>query len=68
MNPNKYRAFGFKAPSHIWANVEDGIRYFRMMVGKSPKGSSPQIQEDLDLSKDATWHTQRGEGEKLRDE
>ena len=66
--PNKYRAFGFKPPSHIWANVEDGIRYFKMMVGKPPKGSSPQVQEEMDLNKDTTWHTKKGEGEKLRDD
>ena len=66
--PNKYRAFGYKPPKHLWASVEDGIRYFRMMVGKAPKGSSPQIQEDLDLNKDATWHTKKGEGEKLRND
>ena len=64
--PNKHRAYGFEAPSHIWANVEDGIRYFRMMVGKPPKGSSPQVQQDLGLNEDATWHTKKGEGEKLR--
>lgn len=52
--PNKYRAFGYQPPSHIWANVEDGLRYFKMMVGKAPKGSSPQIQEEMDLNKDAT--------------
>lgn len=66
--PNKYRAFGYKPPKHLWASVEDGIRYFRMMVGKAPKGSSPQIQDDLDLNNDATWHTKKGEGEKLRDD
>jgi hypothetical protein len=65
--PNRYRAFGYEPPSHIWANVEDGIRYFRMMVGKPPKGSSPQIQQELDLNADATWHPKKGEGEKLRD-
>lgn len=64
----KYRAYGFKAPKHIWANVEDGIRYFRMMVGKAPKGSSPHIQEEMDLNKDATRHTKKGEGEKLRND
>ena len=66
--PNKYRAFGFNPPSHIWANAEDGIRYFRMMVGKAPKGSSPRSQHELDLNKDATWQPKKGEGEKLRDE
>ena len=65
--PNKHRAFGFKPPRHLWANVEDGIRYFRMMVGKPPEGSSPLIQQKLGLNKDATWHTKKGEGKKLRD-
>jgi hypothetical protein len=66
--PNKYRAFGYKPPKHIWASVEDGIRYFRMMVGKPTKGSSPQIQQDLNLNKDATLSTKKGEGEKLRND
>jgi multimeric flavodoxin WrbA len=64
--PNKYRAYGFNPPKHIWANVQDGYRYFTMMIGKAPKGSSPRIQEDLGLNKDATWHTKQGEGKKLR--
>ncbi len=38
-----------------------------MMVGKPPKKSSPKIQQELGLNKDATWHTKKGEGEKLRD-
>src|SRR5687767_3194111 len=68
VTPNKYRAFGFEAPKHIWANVKDGIRYFKMMVGQAPKYSSPRIQEELDLNKDATLQTKKGEGEKLRDD
>lgn len=52
--------------SHLWADVEDGIRYFEMMAGKAPEGSSPKIQDDLNLNKDATWHTKKGEEEKLR--
>ena len=68
ISPGKYRAFGYEPPGHIWANVEDGIRYFRMMVGKPAKGSSPQIQQDLDLNKDATWNTKKGEGDKLRND
>ncbi len=65
--PNKYRAFGYQPPSHIWANVEDGLRYFKMMVGKAPEGSSPQRQEEMNLNKDATWHTKESEGSKLRE-
>lgn len=65
--PNKYRAFGFRPPRHIWASVRDGIRYFQMMVGHPPKGSSPQVQQDLGLNKDATMHPKLGEGKKLRE-
>jgi len=68
IQPGKYRAYGYKPPKHIWASVKDGIRYFEMMVGKPPKGSSPKIQQDLGLNKDATWHTKKGEGKKLRND
>jgi len=64
---NKYRAYGYTAPTHFWANVQDGLRYFKMMVGKAPANSSPKIQDELGLNKDAIWHTKKGEGEKLRD-
>ncbi len=64
--PGKHRAYGYKPPKHIWANVKDGIRYFRMMVENPPKGSSPKIQQELDLNKDDTWQTKKGEGYKLR--
>ena len=65
--PNKYRAYGFKAPGHRWANIEDGIRYFRMMICKAPENSSPAKQEKLHLIQDAGFHPKKGEGEKLRD-
>ncbi len=68
VKPGKYRAYGFEPPQNMWANVQDGIRYVRMMVGKAPKGSSPRIQHDLNLNKDATWHSKKGEGEKLRND
>jgi hypothetical protein len=68
VQPNKYRAYGYKSPGHFWANIEDGIRYFKMMVGKAPEGSSPRVQEDLGLNKDAIMHTKKGEGKKLRDD
>jgi multimeric flavodoxin WrbA len=65
--PNKYRAYGHQPPNHFLANLKDGIRYVRMMVGHAPEGSSPAVQENLDLNKDATWRPKKGEGEKLRD-
>jgi hypothetical protein len=63
---NQYRAYGFKAPGHFKANIQDGIRYVRMMMGRAPAGSSPKVQEDLGLNQDATWSTRKGEGAKLR--
>jgi hypothetical protein len=37
-----------------------------MMIGIQQKNSSPQIQQDLDLNKDATWHNKNAEGKKLK--
>lgn len=68
VQPNQYRAYGYQPPAHKWANVKDGIRYFEMMVGKAPKGSSPKIQQKLGLNKDVTFHTKEGEGKKLRED
>jgi hypothetical protein len=67
VHPNKYRAFGFKPPTHYLANIKDGLRYVRMMAGKAPKGSSPDVQERQGLNHDATWHPKKGEGKKLRE-
>ena len=66
VKPNKYRAYGFQPPSHFLASIQDGIRYFRMMIGKAPEQSSLAKQHQLKLSKDATWQTKKSEGEKLR--
>jgi hypothetical protein len=66
--PNRYRAYGYKAPGHAWASMKDGIRYVRMMAGHPPRGSSPRTQQELGLNDDATWHTKKGEGEKLRND
>jgi hypothetical protein len=67
VHPGRYRAHGFKAPSHFKANIQDGIRYVRMMVGNPPAGSSPAHQQDLGLNKDSTWHPKKSEGDKLRE-
>lgn len=65
--PNKYRAFGYDPPKHFWAHIRDGFRYVRMMLGKAPKGSSPHIQHELRLNRDATLQPKKGEGQKLRE-
>lgn len=67
VEPGRYRAYGFKAPGHFLANIEDGIRYFRLMAGRAPEGSSPRQQEELGLNQDAGFHPKKSEGEKLRD-
>ena len=67
VQPGRYRAYGFKAPGHFLANIQDGIRYLRLMAGKAPAGSSPLEQEQLGLNKDTGLHPKKSEGEKLRD-
>ncbi len=44
------------------------MRYFPMMVGKAPKDSSPKVQDDLNLNKDATWHILKKSKEKIKDD
>ena len=61
VHPNKYRAYGHTPPSHHWADVKDGIKYFRMMIGNP-------VEIHLLQFNNATWHPKKGEGEKLRDE
>ena len=43
------------------------IRYFKMMVVNHQR-FLPHVQQELDLNKDDTWRTKKGEGEKLRDD
>lgn len=62
-----FRAFGYEAPSHKWADAKLKWRGIRMGVGKALAGSSPRIQEDLGLNKDAALNTHKSEGEKLRE-
>lgn len=64
---NRYRAFGYEPPAHTWNELKLGWKYFRMMIGKPVKGSSPREQQHLKLNKDATWHPKKNEGEKLRE-
>jgi hypothetical protein len=65
-HPGRYRAYGYHAPGHIWRDLKLGWRYLLLMIGKGPKYSSPRIQHERGLNKDATLHPKMGEGEKLR--
>jgi hypothetical protein len=68
VTPNAYRAYGHTPPSHYWADVKDGMRYFRMMTGIPKAGTSPELQDKLGLNRDSTLSPKKGEGQKLRDE
>jgi len=67
VEPGRWRAFGYEAPGHRWADVKLKWRGLRMSTGHAPDGSSPAEQERLGLNDDATLHTMRSEGEKLRE-
>lgn len=67
VEPGKYRAYGYKAPGHRWADVKLTWRGARMGMGKPPAGSSPARQQELGLNQDATLSPKKGEGERLRE-
>jgi hypothetical protein len=52
--PGKYRAYGYKAASHRWADVKLKWREWRMGLGVPPAGSSPARQQELGLNRDVT--------------
>jgi len=67
VDPGRWRAFGYEAPSHRFADLKLKWRELRMSLGRAPAGSSPALQQDLGLNADATLNPKKGEGEKLRD-
>lgn len=68
VEPGKYRAYGYEPPKHRWADVKLGWREARMRLGIPPAGTSPAIQEEMGLNRDATLRPKRGEGVKVRDD
>ena len=66
--PGKYRAYGYKAPPHLWNEIKTGLRAFRLRFGKAPANSSAQKQIDLKLNRNTTLHPKKTEGEKLREQ
>ena len=67
VEPGRYRAYGFQAPGHFLANIQDGIRYLKLMTGRAPEGSSPRQQQEEGLNHNTGLHTKKTEREKLRD-
>jgi len=66
VQPGKFRAYGYKAPSHRWADIKLAWRDARMRLGHPKEGTSPAIQQQADLNRDRTLSPKKGEGEKLR--
>ncbi len=66
VEPGEYRAFGYVAPDHRWADLKLKWRETRMKAGMAPQGSSPAAQENLGLNQDTGLSTTMSEGEKLR--
>jgi hypothetical protein len=67
VEPGQYRAYGYAAPGHRWADAKLKWRELRMKMGLAPAGSSPAAQQELGLNRDATLSPRQGEGEKLRE-
>ena len=67
VEPGRYRAYGYQAPGHRWADIKLKWRELRMRAGFPPSGSSPAKQQELGLNRDVTLRPELGEGEKLRE-
>jgi NADPH-dependent FMN reductase len=67
VKPGEYRAYGHRAPSHLWADLKTKWRGLRMALGVPIPGTSPAIQQQRGLNRDATIFYKRGEGARLRD-
>ena len=66
VKPSAYRAYGHRPPSHLWADLKTKWRGLRMAMGVPIPGTSPAIQQDRNLNRDATIFYKKGEGAKLR--
>ncbi len=67
VEPGEFRAYGYTAPGHRWADVKLGWRHALMAIGRAPAGSSPRVQHDTDINRDARILYRRGEGKKIRE-
>ena len=67
VQPNKYRAYGYKAPGHKLADLQLLWRNTRMQLGIPPKDSSVAKQQQAGLNQDIRLDMKKGEGEILRE-
>ena len=66
VTPGRYRAYGYRPPSHFIADLKTKLRGLRMLLGLAVPGSSPEVQERMGLNRDARLGYKQGEGERLR--
>ena len=67
VKPGEYRAYGYRPPSHLWADLKTKWRGLRMLLGFPQPGTSPAIQQEKNLNRDRSIFYKKGEGAKLRD-
>ncbi|HMI91873.1 MAG TPA: hypothetical protein VK509_10945, partial [Polyangiales bacterium] len=65
--PGRHRAFGYRPPRHVWADLKLAWREVRMRTGHPPPRSSPALQQQQGLNRDVTLTPGKGEGEKERE-
>src|SRR6185295_4265368 len=61
VKPGEFRAFGYRPPSHLWADLKTKWRGLRMALGKPIPETSPAIQQERGLNRDATIFYKKGE-------
>lgn len=67
VEPGRWRAYGYEAPTHRWADAKLAWRDVKMRVGHAPEGSSPRAQDELGLNQDTVLSRHKSEGERLRE-
>jgi hypothetical protein len=63
VTPGRFRAFGYRAPGHLAADLKLKWRELRLSLGIPPKGSSPARQQELGLNQDVTLFPKKGTAE-----
>lgn len=64
--PSRFRAYGYRAPSHLVADLKTKLRGLRMALGAPAPGTSPAVQHERGINRDASIFYKRGEGVKAR--
>ncbi len=67
VKPGRFPAFGYEAPGHKIADIKLMWRDLKMRFGKAPEGSSPKIQNDLNINQDATFYPKKSANQTTKD-